>query len=113
MAADGSECPQTLRLRSVRDSYFRAFSGRGLERFCLQFPVLLQKNFHLSFCFFQFLTAGSRELHPFFKKLQRLLQWHIALLKFLNDLLQSSEDTLQTLANGIAPALILLQFQTL
>src|SRR5258708_32322105 len=62
-----------------------------LKRFSLQLPVFLQQNFHLAFGVFQFLPAGRREIHAFFKKSQALFQRHISLFQLLNYFFQSLE----------------------
>jgi len=74
----------------------RLASGRsplvlGFERDRLKLAILLQKNFHLALSLFEFLATRRRKFHPFFKQGQRLFQWGIALLQFLNNLLQALE----------------------
>ena len=49
----------------------RLFRQR-LEWFGLELPVFFQQNLDFSFCLFQLLPAGGRELHAFFKERQRL-----------------------------------------
>ena len=49
------------------------------KSFRLKLPILLQQDFHLAFCIFQFLAAGCGELHALFKQRQGLLQRHFAL----------------------------------
>jgi hypothetical protein len=49
---------------------------------------LSKENFDLAFGLFQLLAARRGKLQPFFKKLQRLLKRHIALLELIYDLFQ-------------------------
>lgn len=46
----------------------RCLFSQGLEGFGLELAVLLQQDFHFSFCRFQFLTAGGGKLHAFLKQ---------------------------------------------
>ena len=62
-----------------------------LEWFRLKLPVLLQQDFDFSFRLFQFLAAGRRKLHAFFKECQRSLQRDLSLFQFLNNFLQPLE----------------------
>jgi len=65
--------------------------GLGLERNCLELPVLLEKEFHLPLGLFQFLAARRGKLHSLFEQGQRLFQGRIAFLQLLHDPFEALE----------------------
>jgi len=89
---------------------FAALRCSGLlltvERFGLNFAVLLEENFHLAFGILQLLPAGSGKLHSFFEKRQRFFQWYFTLFQFLNNFFQALE-ALFKLWQGETPIVIL------
>src|ERR1700756_552203 len=110
MAAGWPGKPQLHRLLTdfpSRDSLpaSRRLLCHGLERFGLEFPVLLQKNFHFSFRLFQFLPAGGREVNAFLEKGERFFQLDLTFLQFLNNLLQALETLFKFGQREFAPCL--------
>src|SRR5579872_2585328 len=69
--------------------------GHWLEWFSLEFPVLLEQDFHLTLRLLQFLAAGRGKLHPFFKQRQGLIERYFAVLEFLDNLVQTLKTLLK------------------
>jgi hypothetical protein len=68
---------------------------RWVEGFRLQLAISLQQDFYLALGLFQFLAAGTRELHAFVEKLQCPIERDISLFQFRNDDFQPLETFLE------------------
>jgi len=82
MAADASTVITAHGGASERDSGELLFSivarlGHGFEDFGLESAIALQQDFNLAFGFFEFLAAGTGQLHALVKKLQRPVEGNI------------------------------------
>jgi hypothetical protein len=65
--------------------------GHGFEGFRLELAIALQQDFNLAFGFFQFLAAGTGQLHALIKKLQRPVEGNVSLFQFRDDGFQTLE----------------------
>jgi len=68
---------------------------RGLERFSLELPIVLEQDLHLALCLLQLFAAGVGELHALLKKGERFFQRYITLFQFLDYLFQPQEAFLE------------------